>query len=92
LGKEALQAPGLGDWPVLDAFGEDERLLAPFFGKLLVRKVVKAINRVDRRDVFGVVAQRDMTADERAVQHVREDVAAIYPDILFREAQNCRSP
>jgi hypothetical protein len=38
------------------------------------------------------VAQRDMTADERAVQHVREDVAAIYPDILFREAQNCRSP
>jgi hypothetical protein len=67
LREKALDSPGPGDWPGLDALGEDKWLLAPFICKLLVREILEAINLVGCWDVLGVVAQRDMAADKRAV-------------------------
>lgn len=51
------------------------------------------VDLVRRWNVLGVVTQGDMTADERAVQHIRENTAAVDPDVLSGgQVQNRRPP
>ncbi len=67
--------------------------MAPFVREFVIREIPKTVDLIRFGNARGILLQRDVAADKRPMEDVREDAGTVYlRSRLYWKLENSRSP